>query len=360
VAAGTLSYVFLLPLTATATITITPKARSLHTDTTFPIATHPKAGQVQGRPLVASSFTKSIIVPATGHGHDDATASQGVITFYNADTQSSTISAGTSFSVQGVTVVTDTTVTVQAAVPPSFGTGVTAAHVIQAGAEGNIPAHTIDTRCCGSPFVIATNTTPFTGGQDARSYSFIQISDIHTAVTDLLAHLTPQATAALYNEARQGEQLVTPLCTPHTTSSQDPGAEAVAVTVSVTQTCTSVAYQTASLNLVATRILSQRTTLAKYEQVGTTQVTVNGSTYANQTVTLKVSVSGIWVYRFTKAKLEQLTHQIAGESQEQAQATLERGDGVAGVSIHVQRLDFQDQLPTNPQRIHVQFWYIVS
>lgn len=86
----------------------------------------------------------------------------------------------------------------------------------------------------------------------------------------------------------------------------------------------------------------------------------NGSTYTNQIASLNVSLSGIWVYRFTQAQFMQLTHQIAGKSQQQARAILTTGDGIAQVSIHVHRLDFQDQLPTNPERITIQLFYLVS
>jgi len=358
--AGIASSFFLLPLTASATITITPKARSLHSDATFPIAAHPKARQVQGRPLQASSFTQSATVPATGHAHDDATSAAGVITFYNADSSPSIVPAGVSFTAQGVTIVTDASVTVQAAIPPAFGIGITSAHVVQGGSIGNIAARAISTRCCGSDFVTATNTTPFHGGQDARSYSFIQTSDIHNAATTLLANLTPQATATLTKEARPGEQIVTPLCNPRTTSSQDAGAASASVTVTVTQHCYSVAYLTNSLNQVATQTLAQSSPLPNYEQVGTTQVTVNSATYEKQTAAVHVSLSGIWVYRFTQAQLTQLIRHLAGKSQKQAQATLEQVNGIASVSIHVQRFDFKDVLPTNPQRITVQFFYLVS
>jgi hypothetical protein len=270
-AAGAGSYLYLLPLTATATVTITPKAKSLHTDTTFPIAASPKAGQVQGRPLVASSFTMSKTVPATGHAHDDATIAVGVITFYNADSQSYTIPAGTSFTVHSVTVVTDTTVTVQAAVLPEVGIAITAAHVLQPGSMGNIAVHAIDTRCCGSEFITAINTSAFTEGQDARSYSFIQFSDLQNAASDLLASLTPKTTAALQQEARTGEQLVTPLCSPRTQESAEPGTAAADVTVSVTQTCDTVAYMQDSLQEVATSTLAQSVNLADYQQSGTVQ-----------------------------------------------------------------------------------------
>ena len=358
-AAGTASYWYLLPLTATATVTITPKARGLHTDTTLTIATHPKAGQVQGRPLEGMSFTKTKTVPATGHAHDDATSAAGVLTFYNADSQGYTIPAGETFTTpNGQTAVTDTTVTVQAAVLPEVGIAISAAHVIQAGRNGNIAAHTIDTRCCGSEFITATNTSAFSGGMDARTYSFIQSSDIQNASSNLVTSLTSKATAALQQQARLGEQLVTPLCTSRTTSSQDPGAEGASVTVSVTQTCTSVAYALTSLQQVATSTLAQMAN-PHYQQEGAVQVTVNGSTYADQTALLNVSLSGAWVYHFTQAQLAQFTHHIAGDSQQQAKVTLAKGDGVASVSIHVQRLDFKDLLPTDPQHIKLLIVFLV-
>src|SRR5262249_18837898 len=163
--------------TATATVTITPDTKMLHTQTTLTIAANPKGSQVQGRTLAPISLTASKTVPATGRGHQDATRATGVITFYNADSQSVTVPAGVSFPVQGVTVVTDETVTIQAAIPPSFGTGITPAHVVQVGSIGNVPARAIYTRCCGSVLVTATNTVPFSGGQDAKDYSFVQTSD---------------------------------------------------------------------------------------------------------------------------------------------------------------------------------------
>ncbi len=166
-------------------------------------------------------------------------------------------------------------------------------------------------------FLTATNTTPFSGGQDARSYSFIQSSDIHNAASDLVASLTPKTTATLQQEARAGEQLVTPLCSPHTQASAASGSEGISVTVSVTQTCSSVAYRQDSLQQVATSTLAQgaNANLASYEQVGTVQVIVNGSTYTTHTATLHVSLSGVWVYRFTHAQMQHMTQEIAGESQ---------------------------------------------
>ncbi len=358
-AAGVASYCYLLPLTASATITIIPKVKTLHTNATLLTAAHPKADQVQGRSVADISLTKSMTVPATGHGHADATAARGVITFYKADTRAYTVPVGTSFTIGSVTVVTDTTITIQAVVPPMLGTAYVPAHVIQAGSRGNIAAGTIDTRCCGSQFLTATNTTPFSGGQDARSYSVIQASDIQNAASDLLARLTPQATVALQQQVRAGEQLVPPLCTPRTISNQEVGTESADVTVSVTQTCRSVAYLTGSLTAVATRTLAH---LAKphYQQVGSIQVTVDSSTYIHQTTLLHVSLAGVWVYHFSSEQLTHFKTVLAGKSLQDAQRILNQQEGIQNVSIHLQRFDFKDTLPTNPQRINVQLFYIVS
>jgi hypothetical protein len=360
-AAGASSYFFLLPLTATATVTLTPDARSLHVDTTFTIAASPKAGQVQGRSLETVRFTASKTVPATGHAHDNAMSATGVITFYNTGEQPYTIPAGETFTApDGATIVTDRAVTVQAAILPDVGSAITPSHVVQAGNIGNIGAHSLYARCCGSAFITATNTTPFTGGQDARDYSYIQGSDIQNAATGLFVNLTPQGTAALSKEARPGEQLVTPLCSSRTVSSEEAGTAAVSVTVSVTETCSSVAYLTDSLNQVATNTLAGSGNLASFAQAGTTQVTVNGSAYARGTAFLKVSLSGIWVYHFTREQLTRLKTLIAGKGTKEAEMLLAKAQGVKAASIHLQRLDFKDLLPADPSRISIQFFYVVS
>jgi hypothetical protein len=342
-------------------VTLIPDVRTLRMDTTLTIAEHPRAGQAQGRPLETVSFTGSRTVPATGHGHEDAMRAAGVITFYNTDQQAYTIPAGETLTApDGATIVTDRAVTVQAAILPEAGSAITPAHVAQAGSRGNIPAHSLYTRCCGSAFITATNATPFTGGQDARDYSYIQNSDIQNAATGLLAGLMPQAIAALSKEARPGEALVTPLCSPRTVSSGEAGAAVDSVTVSVTETCQSVAYLTDSLGQVATNALAGSGNLAGFAQAGATQVTVNGSACAGHAAFLKVSLSGTWLYRFTRSDLTRLKALIAGKSTAKAETLLAKAQGVRQASVRVQRLDFKDLLPADPSRISIQFFYVVS
>jgi hypothetical protein len=353
-AASTAGYVYLLPLTATATVTIIPQTKTLHTATTLTLAAHPKAGQVQGRELEPISLTASQTVPATGHGHQDATQARGVITFYNADSSPLTVPAGVSLAPSaGITVVTTERVTIQAAIPPQFGTAIAPAYVVQAGSLGNIPAGAVQTRCCGSVFVTATNTTPFSGGEDERDYSFIQSSDIERAATEVLSRLTPEVNAALQKQGRQGEHLVTPLCMPHIIPSANGGTQAASVSVSVTQTCRSVAYALDSLEQTATALLAHIANLTNYQQVGTVQVMVNDSTYEKRGTQLRVTLSGIWMYHFSLGQLVSLSHLVAGATPEQAHARLDRQAGVSQITLNLRRFDFKDLLPSDPTHIQI-------
>jgi len=355
-ATGTFTYLFLLPLAVSADITITPLTHSLHKEVTLTVTAGPHAGEVQGRSLAGVSLTKRTTVPATGHGHDDALQAQGVITFYNGDVNPITIPAGVSFTLRNqLTIVTTAPVTVQAAVDPLKGEANAPARAVEAGTIGNIPAHAIETRCCDSLFLTATNTTPFSGGQDARDYTYVQSSDIRNASQDVLSRVTPQVTAALAKQVRKGEQLVTPLCTPHTATSREPGAEAPGVTVSVTQTCQALAYALDSLQRVSTALLSHAQNLTSYQQVGTVQVTVHTETYDQQTAHLHVTLAGTWVYSFSQRALTHLKHLLAGVSKEKAQALLQQEPGIAQASIQLQRLDCEDLLPDNPAHIRLVF-----
>ncbi len=315
---GAASYFFLLPLTASATITITPDAQTLQKTATLTIAAHPNgaSAQVQGRELAPFSLAASKTVAATGHAHQDATQASGVITLYNSDSQPITIPAGVAFTASnGATIVTEQPVTIQAAVLPAIGTAITPAHVVQAGSFGNISAHTVYTRCCGSVFVTATNTTPFSGGQDERDYTYIQQSDIQSAATGLLNSLTPRVSAALNKE---------------------------------------------SLEQSATTLLAHSANLTNYVQADSVQVTVNGSTYTKTSAQLRVSLSGGWVYHFSQEELTHLTRLIAGEIPQSAAQQLEREPGVEQVSIHVSRVDFKNQLPTDATRIHIVLFVVAQ
>ena len=60
--------------------------------------------------------------------------------------------------------------------PPSYGHVAVAAHAVNPGARGNIPAYDINLACCASS-VLAKNTEAFTGGQDERDFPTVRQED---------------------------------------------------------------------------------------------------------------------------------------------------------------------------------------
>jgi hypothetical protein len=78
-----------------------------------------------------------------------------------------------------------------------------------------------------------------------------------------------------------------------------------------------------------------------------------GVIYAPHAAFLKVSLSGTWVYRFTRSELVRLKALIAGKSRAEAETLLAKAQGVRAASIRVQRLDFKDLLPADPAHIHL-------
>src|SRR2546425_12293924 len=100
-----------ITLTETATITIRPKQAVVTTHLTF--------SNVQSRIFSPITLTQTKTVPATGKGHQDATAATGTITLYNAATQEQTIDAGTLFiGTDGVHIITDQAAAIPGATPP--------------------------------------------------------------------------------------------------------------------------------------------------------------------------------------------------------------------------------------------------
>src|SRR5690349_8632789 len=146
-------------MTPTATIAITPEVHTIRLQSTA----------TPGKLLSPITLSQSQTVPATGHGHQDARAATGILTFYNGELQPVTIAAGTALTGQdGVSVITDAALTISSASPPAFGTGSVAAHATHTGPVGDLLADDINTIVAGG--VYAKNLTAFTGGQDARDF----------------------------------------------------------------------------------------------------------------------------------------------------------------------------------------------
>jgi hypothetical protein len=340
---------YLLPLfSPSATVTVIPVERTITTLAAI---------QVQGRSLAPLTLMQSSSIAATGKRHQDATRAVGTITFYNGQFFRQTINAGTVLTgSDGVQIVTDQPAIIPTANPPYIGQVTVSAHAIHAGKRGNIQAEDINEQCC-SPAVKAVNSEAFQGGQNARDVVVITRQDINTAVTSLLVLLSQSEDAALQAQLQPHEQLITSSCTPHVVSDHKPGEEATHVSVTVSVSCSGIAYAAHEVYANATQLIPSQTnkTLGgDYRLMGDIQVTIVQAKVINPRqglVRLVVQVTGIWVYQITPNVEQHLAHLIAGMRTQQAIATLVTFPGIAGVQISVK--GGNQTLPQDPKDIRI-------
>ena len=271
-----------------ATITILPKSQQVTLSGTLQL----------GRLLQPITISQSQTTPATGKGHQSAKAATGCITLYNGQFQSVTIAAGTIITgADGTAIITDQDANIPAGNPPSYGQVTVSAHAINSGVSGNIPSYDINQACCATS-VLVKNTNSFTGGQNERTYTTVTQKDIHSVSTMLKTTLAHSITGALQGQLQQGEALQLIPCTPNVTSDHPIGAEASSVTVTVTQTCSAVAYNSQELQTKATSFLAtqaQQKAGAGYSLFGSITVAVKQATVNSTTpplVFLSFSASG--------------------------------------------------------------------
>ncbi len=327
----------------TATVTITPASQQLtHTYQIIAVlgVPDPTKDQVDARALYADSQTQTQTVKTTGQGHIAGQQARGELTFYNTSASTQTISAGTIvFDANGVAVVNEQTVTL-----PAFNAAVGAAsmtvsaHTVNVGSAQNIPAYDFSSQLCCSGSVYVTNAQPFTGGQDAQTFSYVQQSDIDGVEQSMNATLAQQATMALQGQVRANERPVgAPRCSPQVQSNHSAGERASTVTVSVTTSCVGEVYDMQAVQILAARKLSQDAATnpgAAYAPVGsiTTQVT-QATPDIHGNVLLITNASGIWAYQFTTAQTAHFANLIAGRSSQDARSVLLGQTGVQGATI---------------------------
>lgn len=211
------------------------------------------------------------------------------------------------------------------AINPSFI--VVTGFAVNAGSAGNIPQFDIVKACCAANIVVK-NTTAFTGGQDAQPNSKIQQSDIDSAANVLSGTLTQRAQTNLQRQVMSNERVVDGSlhCQPNITSDHLAGDVAKTVTVTVTTTCGEEVYDDQTARTLATSLLQARsgsdpnlgTGYALIGQVALSETVVN----AEGRVTVQVQTRRLWAYRFSTARLHQLSSQIADKGQIDARALL--------------------------------------
>jgi hypothetical protein len=344
---------YLLPLLApSATITIIPIERSITTTAAI---------TVQARAIAPLTLSQSATVPAMGKRQQSATRAAGTITFYNGLLTPQTIAGGTILTgSDGTQVVTDQAATIPAANPPMEGQITIPAHALLVGGEGNIPAYDINTACCASS-VVAKNTNAFTGGASARDVVEVSSEDINNAVTTLLVTLSRSENAALTAQLHPGEALLTPPCKPVVSSTHKPGDEATQLTVTVSETCSGIAYISHEVYANATQMITKdaaKRVGTGYSPIGDIQATIlqaTATTNRQGKAQIIVQVTGTWAYQITPRIQKQLAALIAGKTKQQAIATLLQVPGIAGAQITLR--GGNQTLPQNSKAIRILVQY---
>src|SRR5260370_4944081 len=132
---------------------------------------------VPTRTLAPVTLTRSVSTSTTGHGHQDARAATGAVTFYNGQNTPQSIPAGTVLTGQdGVKITTDQPTLVPAANLPTVGVVTIVASAIQVGSKGNIAPYDINFAL--TSVLTVKNQTSFTNGQDARDFRAVAQTDV--------------------------------------------------------------------------------------------------------------------------------------------------------------------------------------
>jgi hypothetical protein len=225
-----------------------------------------------------------------------------------------------------------------AASPPTYGQVTVPAHATQTGPQGNIRVRDVNEACCLTS-VLAQNRVAFQGGQTERDYALVTRADIDRVVSSLASTLMQGEQAALSSQLSIGEALVTPACKPEVTSDHRPGAEASAVTVTLSEQCVAVAYESAVLRAEATQVFTQQAAYllgTHYSLVGAIHVQVVGTALHDnkqRIATIDLHLGGLWAYRFSQDELEKIKMRIAGSTLRQARHTLLSLPGIRKVDL---------------------------
>jgi hypothetical protein len=276
------------------------------------------------RPLAPVTLTRSATIPTTGHGHQDARAASGTLTFYNGNASPQTIAIGTVLTgADGIHVSIDQSVTIPAANPPYLGQATITATTLQVGSASNMHADDLNGTVASSVFV--KNLAVFTGGRDERTYQAVAKSDIDSLTSTLQATIAQEIPQAFLVAPDEG---VYPIqCVSTVTPDHRSGDEASTVTVHVASTCQGRAYNSQELTRQATAAFSQTRPAPHYHLIGGVQTTLHGVS------PLAVTINGTWVYTFSTEYEQDLAQHIQGDAPAQASRYLLRTGVISRASV---------------------------
>src|SRR5260370_26548505 len=323
-----------------ATIILIPKSQTLSLNATAQL----------GRLLPPTTLSQEKTVPTTGHDHQDARAATGTVTYYNDSNTPQTSNAGTVFTGNdGIQVATDIDADIPAANPPIEGQATVPAHALNANAKGNIQAY--DINLAVSSDLTVKNLSNFSGGQDARDFQTVTKQDIANAAAPLKTTLAERMQGALTRQLQTRQALVTPPCTPKVSTDHQIGDEATQVKVTLSETCSGVAYNTLDLESKATQLLTTQA-LKKlgtgYSMLGDAQVTTTTATVTASHPIIAYYCNGVWVYVLSDKAQEHIKDLIKGKTTQDALHLLASQPGIERVSTS---WDVNTKLPKDTQNI---------
>ena len=330
-----------------ATLIIIPKSQTVTLSGTLQL----------GRVLHPITISQSQTTATTGKGHQSAKAATGTVTFYNGLFTQQFVASGTVYTGNdGVEIVTTQDATIPEGNPSSgYGTATVTAQAVEAGRKGNIQAGDVSITINNGLLV---RNNQFHNGQDERTYTTVTQNDIHSISTMLTTSLTQSMQGALQGQLTPNEQLSILPCTPQVTSDHPIGAETIQVKVTVSQTCSAVAYNQTELIAKAAAFLATQARQkagAGYSLFGNVQASVREASVTSTThplAFLSFHASGTWVYGLTHTAQEQIKHLIAGKHTQEARHLLASLPGVEQVSIRLTGFGDDTRLPKQSKDIH--------
>jgi VCBS repeat-containing protein len=175
----------------------------------------------------------------------------------------------------------------------------------------------------------------------------------------LKTSLNNSITGALQGQAKPNEQLSILPCSPNIQSDHAIGAEATQVKVTVSETCSAIAYNRGELETKARSFLTSQEshklgtgyTLFGSINVAVTQAAVSSTT--PHLVFLSFKASGTWTYGISSQSQQQIKHLIAGKSKDQAEQLLAALPGIESAAIRFTGFTDEWRLPKNYSFIHV-------
>ncbi len=351
----------LLPFTAT--ITITPADQLLRQRYQFVAVTQtsdPTKQQIQARFVSSMPLSRTQTVISSGKGIIPARSAQGILTFYNALTHAQTIPTGTVLNdANGIQLSNDQAVTIPAATPPTEGTIAVTMHALTPGERGNIAALDFTALACCQAGITVTNTQPFSGGADQKSYSYLQQADIDMTAQGLQTSLIPTGEKAVQAQILPEEQMLDPIrCVPNVASNHLAGEHVLSATVTETVQCLTEVYGRQNVQSLATNLLlmlGQKNLGANYALTGpiTTKMLAIAHPNNKGEAALQMIAQGVWRYQVHDAQKREMAELVAGKKKDAATALLLRQPGIHDVGITLSRLA-SNTLPTDPHAIMIQ------